>query len=185
MSQPPLVFGGTVGWRRVLGASMRRVLFVGVAFAAFAAGPAIAADMSPIDSPAPAPARVQSRMPTMAPYDWTGFFFGVNGDYGRAKYDRTAVVTATGALDVSSSVSISGFHGGGQVGFDYMLPARVVVGFVANVSTGDDNIVTIAGVGNTHTLESKNTDSGSVRARLGYAFANVLVYGTGGWAWTD
>jgi opacity protein-like surface antigen len=118
-------------------------------------------------------------------YDWTGFFFGGYAVYNLGKSDSTAINTATGALDASGSVSNSSFQGGGQVGFDYMLRSRVVIGFVANLSSGDDNTTTFVSVGNQHTEETKTTDSGSVRARLGYAFANILLYGTGGWAWTD
>src|SRR5258708_12841284 len=114
---------------------MWRVLFVGVASAALAAGSAIAADVTPLEAPAPAPAPVPSRMPTQAPYDWTGFFFGVNGDYGQAKSDSNAVNTATGALDASSSLSRSSFHRPGQVRFASLLPPPVTLPFLATPPT--------------------------------------------------
>jgi outer membrane immunogenic protein len=68
-----------------------------------------------------------------------------------------------------------------------MLPARVVIGFVASVATGEDVTTSFANAAgtNVHTEETNTVVSGSVRARLGYALASVLLYGTGGWAWTN
>lgn len=166
---------------------MRRVLLVGVALATFAVGTARAADMTPSPAePEPAPAPVHAKSPIRA-YDWTGFYLGGYVGYDRTKIDSTTIATATGALDASLSTTRSNVRGGGQAGFDYMLPARVVIGFVASVSTGDDITTSFSNPAgtNVHTEESQTVVSGSVRARLGYALANVLFYGTGGWAWVN
>jgi opacity protein-like surface antigen len=166
---------------------MRTGLFVSVAFAALAAGAAQAADMTPYPAaPAPAPAPVYAKIPTTT-YDWTGFYLGGHVGSNWSTTDSTTINTTTGAVDGSGSASRSNIRGGGQVGFDYMLPARIVIGFTANVSSGDDVITSFSNAAgnNVHTEESKTLESGSVRARLGYALASVLVYGTGGWAWTN
>jgi outer membrane immunogenic protein len=165
-----------------VGAFMRTALFAGVALAAIATGAARAADMTPYPAaPAPAP-----KMPTMV-YDWTGFYLGGHLGSDWTKTDSTTVNTANGAADGSGSASRSNVRGGGQVGFDYMVPARVLIGFVASASTGDDVTTSFANAAgtNVHSEASKTVVSGSVRARLGYALASVLFYGTGGWAWTN
>jgi opacity protein-like surface antigen len=164
---------------------MKRVLLVSLALAAFVAIPARAADMTPV--PAGGVAPVYSKMQMTAAYDWTGFYLGGRGDYTRATTSSSTINTATGGVDTAGSTSTSSFHGGGQFGFDYMLPARVVIGIVADVTTGDDSIATFSNAAGTlaHTEESKSVAMGSVRARLGYALASILLYGTGGWAWSD
>jgi opacity protein-like surface antigen len=166
---------------------MTRVVLVGAAVAALAAGQAMAADMTPV--PATAAAPVYSRASAMgSTYDWTGFYLGGNFDYSRAKTDSTTIDTTTGALDPSSgATTLSSFHGGAQFGFDYTLPSRVVVGAQAEVSTGDNNTTTISTAGgtNVYTAQTKSVAIGMVRARLGYAFSHVLLYGIGGWAFTD
>jgi opacity protein-like surface antigen len=165
---------------------MRTGLFVGVAFAALAAGAAQAADMTPYPAaPAPAPAPAYAKIPTTT-YDWTGFYIGGHVGSNWSNTDSTTINTATGALDGTGSASRSNVRGGGQVGFDYTLPARIVIGFTTNVSSGEDVVTSFTNAaGNVHTEESKTLESGSVRARLGYALGSVLVYGTGGWAWTN
>jgi opacity protein-like surface antigen len=166
---------------------MNKVLLVSVAFAALATDSAMAADVAVVPAPEPASVPVYSRTPVITRfYDWTGFYLGGRLDYSRAKTDSSTINTATGALDASFSGSTSNFRGGGQAGFDYMLPLRVVIGVVADVTTGNDAITTFSNAAgtNVHSEESKTTVGGTVRGRLGYAFANVLLYGTGGWAWT-
>jgi outer membrane immunogenic protein len=150
-----------------LGEFKMRVAFVIVANAIIAADPAMASDMTPI--PATAPAPVYSRAETTA------------------RAYSTTVNTITGAVDNSGRISRSNFRGGGQFGFNYSMPWRLVIGVQADVSTGDDHTTTFSNVAGTnqHSEESKTVAIGALRARVGYAIANVLIYGIGGWAWTD
>ncbi|HEY4407166.1 MAG TPA: outer membrane beta-barrel protein [Xanthobacteraceae bacterium] len=145
----------------------------------------MAADMTPI--PATATAPVYSPAATARAYDWTGFYVGGNVSYDRSNTDSTTVNTATGAVDNSGSISRSNFRGGGQFGFDYSMPWRLVVGVQFDISTGDDHTTRFSNAAGTnqHSEESKTVAIGALRARLGYAIANVLLYGIGGWAWTD
>ena len=87
---------------------------------------------------------------------------------------------------------------GGQIGFNYEFPIRVVVGVEAD---GDwTNAIGSAGGCSTFTsgafagmpagCATTNTnlkDFGTVRGRLGYAlpWGPVMLYGTGGWAWAN
>jgi opacity protein-like surface antigen len=165
---------------------MTRVVLVGAAIAALAAGQSMAADMTPV--PATAAPPVYSRASAIgSTYDWTGFYLGGNFDYNRTKTDSTTINTANGALDTSSNSTLSSFHGGAQFGFDYTLPSRVVVGAQAEVSTGDNNSATISNAAgtNVYSAQTKSVAIGMVRARLGYAFSHVLIYGIGGWAFMD
>jgi opacity protein-like surface antigen len=162
---------------------MTRGVLVGVALAALAVGGrAVAAEMTL--PPAVAYARTTT---TVSSYDWTGFYLGGNFDYSRAKTDSSTINTATGALDNSYSSTLSSFHGGAQFGFDYTLPSQVVVGAQVEVSTGDNNSATIANAAgtNVYSAQTKTVAIGAVRARLGYAIPHVLIYGIGGWAFTD
>jgi outer membrane immunogenic protein len=161
---------------------MKRALFVGVAVAAIS-GPALAAEMT---LPGPVQTYTKSSSTLMQPYDWTGFYFGAILGYGRSKTDSSTLNTATGALDAFVSGTTSNFHGGGQLGFDYMTGSRFVIGILADAVTGGDNIVNLVNAAGTamHSEESKTVAVGTVRGRIGYAVYNVLLYGTGGWAWT-
>ena len=77
------------------------------------------------------------------------------------------------------------WHGGIQVGYDYMMPSRVVLGIEGDVSSGGSKATTITDASGTSANETNVFDSETVRVRLGYAFDNVLLYGTGGWAWSS
>jgi outer membrane immunogenic protein len=162
---------------------MKRVVRVGVAVASIAAGQAMAAEMTL----PPAPAYARDTATTVSSYDWTGFYLGGNFDYSRANIDSTTVNTATGVVEPPNTRPISSFHGGGQFGFDYMLRSRVVIGAQAEVSTGDNNSVSVSNAAgtNVYSAQSKTVAIGAVRARIGYALSQVLIYGMGGWASTD
>ena len=82
-------------------------------------------------------------------------------------------------------VSAPDWHGGVRLGYDYMMPSRVVIGMSADVSSGSRKTVTTADASGTATYETNVFDSETVLARLGYAVDNILLYGTGGLAWSN
>jgi outer membrane immunogenic protein len=170
---------------------LMRTLLVGIAgmLVIGAVNPASAADTGPPRITKERP--IQSQSPVSV-FNWTGFYLGGNFGGARARTDFT--VNASGAVGGiqlptttrSGSTNGSGIVGGGQIGFNYEFPASWVVGVEADIDaahiTGSESACTAIGcTGHNTTLE----DFGTVRGRLGYAFNNVLVYGTGGWAWSN
>ena len=110
-------------------------------------------------TPAPAPAPVYTKAPTMAPlYDWTGFYIGGRGVYSWTHTDFTTTNTVTGVAFAPTSEDRSAAHGGGQIGFDYMTPSRIVLGVVADVILGTSNSTTTSNVAGTlvETLRGKD-----------------------------
>jgi outer membrane immunogenic protein len=117
------------------------------------------------------PARNYTKAPAYAPlYNWTGFYLGVN---------------AGGAWSSSGSNfgSASGFVAGGQVGYNWQaVGSPLVLGVEADFQgTSLKNTQTVGAI----TGEAKVPAFGTVRGRIGYAWDRFMVYGTGGWAYSD
>lgn len=128
-----------------------------VAALAFASGAALAADLprSPVPYYNPAPSSL---------YNWGGVYAGLNLGYGWGK------VTNTG-------VNPSGILGGGQVGYNWQ-SSQFVYGVEADLQGSSAN--------NTFApWKFSNPWFGTVRGRVGYAFNNILLYGTLGLAYGD
>ena len=156
------------------GLAMRKLLIAGAASAALAV-PAMAADLPP--GPV-------YKAPVVIPaYDWTGFYVGIFGSFTWTHDNSTTTNIATGAILPATSGSSSALHGGGQIGVDYMLPSRVVIGALADLSTGEYTSTTTVDANGTFTNSGQIYESGTFRARLGYAFDRILLYSTGGWSW--
>ena len=84
---------------------------------------AFAADLPSVKGPPP-------YMPPPLPvFTWTGFYVGLNGGYGGNQFvypfslGPVLGVVANG----SASLTSGGFLGGGQVGFNYQVPASAFV----------------------------------------------------------
>lgn len=155
---------------------MRSVLG-GVVIAALAAAPALASEMTMPDA--------NYTKSASWFYDWRGFYLGAFSGYTRTKIDNSTTVTNTGAFDSASSLDLNTIPFGAQFGYDYVSPWwHIALGVVADANSGFDHTTTFSpGAGVSYTQETKVSASGTVRARLGYAFNSLLVYGTGGWAW--
>jgi high affinity Mn2+ porin len=151
------------------------------------AGSAAAADLMRLKAP-----------PRSAPsaYDWTGFYVGGHLGLAWGNSDWSTAPNLSGSLDLFQQIDsfneAGSFFAGVQVGYDYMLPNRFVVGAV--VDTSFPSFPSLAGVsiGGISTLTSPVNGPetyaenmlyfGTVRGRVGYAPGNWLIYATGGLA---
>jgi len=158
-------------------------------------GSAFAADLpstkgAPVYTPPPPP-----------PPAWTGFYIGVNGGYGGDRFVYPfdgdlyyGVVDPSLSGHGNANITSSGFLAGGQIGYNYQFPAS---NFVAGVE-GDIDWTSIRGQLGASLNESGSAGHslsgsayggshleylGTARARLGYAFGNILPYVTGGFAY--
>jgi opacity protein-like surface antigen/outer membrane receptor protein involved in Fe transport len=120
-----------------------------------------------------------------AQYDWTGPYVGAHVGADWSTTTGSTIDTAIGAASAPIFGDRSGWHGGIQVGYDYMLPSRVVIGIAGDVSSGGRNATTASDGSRVVATEMTVFDSETVRGRLGYAFDNLMVYGTGGLAWSS
>jgi opacity protein-like surface antigen/outer membrane receptor protein involved in Fe transport len=120
-----------------------------------------------------------------ANYDWTGFYVGAHAGGAWSKTSGSTFDTATGVASEPIYGSMPKWNGGIQIGYDYMLSSRVVLGIEGEVSSGGRKTTIVTDASGTSADQTNVFDSEAVRARLGYAFNNVLLYGTGGWAWSN
>ena len=133
--------------------------------------PAIAADVSlPVKAP-----HIQSV------FDWTGFYLGGHLGYGRGH----ATGSLTDSVSTASSNSFGSLFGGVQLGYNHVLKSGLLAGVEGDLSfpnflSADDVVRTnMTTRGN---LAEKIDYVGRLRGRVGYAFDNWLIYGTGGFA---
>ena len=118
-------------------------------------------------------------------YDWTGFYVGAHADGTSSRTSESTVNTATGAAFPSANGNTSRWGGGIQLGFDYMMPSRVLFGVAADMSSGGTKTTMISDASGVSANQTTVFDTETVRGRLGYAADNVLFYATGGLAWSN
>jgi outer membrane immunogenic protein len=105
---------------------------------------------------------------------WSGFYAGVNAGYGWATFDNEF-----------GTDKMKGFVGGGQLGYNWQL-GSFVLGVEGDFQYSGQKITETAVIGGTtFTGEEKVQWFGTARGRLGYAFDSVMIYGTGGAAWSS
>jgi outer membrane immunogenic protein len=100
----------------------------------------------------------------MRVYNWGGFYAGANVGYDWGKITNTAIQP-------------SGFAGGVQGGYNWQ-SGQFVMGLEADINASGANDTFAA-------FKFSNPWFGSVRGRGGYAFNNVLFYGTLGFAYGE
>jgi outer membrane immunogenic protein len=192
---------------------MRRRLIVSLTTAGLSAG--LIAAASAADLPRPAPAPVYTKAPPAPTFSWGGFYVGANAGFidstGRTTTDATILsfpsdpttsTTLAAAATNQLNSGRSGFLGGVQFGYNYVLTPSFLVGLETDIQgsslrrtsnasnaalvdllDGDSGIT--PGNWVTGTSVSNRLDYlGTLRARLGVtATPNVLLYGTGGLAY--
>jgi outer membrane immunogenic protein len=144
-------------------AIMRSLLLASAAILSLS-GAAYAADA--VDQIPAAPAAVEE----VQVFTWSGPYVGMHGGYGWS--DSSFDVGGGPSLDAD----LNGGLLGAFVGYNYQFSNNWVVGIEADVehNWNEEDI----GGG----ADARTEWQGSVRARVGYAFDQTLVYATGGWA---
>ena len=148
----------------------------------------LAGPLDTIDLPGMA-AELRRAVPAFTPpsanYDWTGLYIGGFGEVSWSRTSGGAINLATGAASPAVNGNLPNWHGGMQLGFDYMMPSRLLIGVAADVTSGGTKTITITDASGTNANQTTVFDSESVRGRFGYAVDNVLLYGTAGWGWSS
>jgi outer membrane immunogenic protein len=164
--------------RRIAIALLATTVIVGMSVSASAA-----------DLPRKAPAYVP---PAPLPYNWTGFYVGLNagGSWGRQTNSLESAIT--GATLFSNSNHIDGFIGGGQIGYNWQVNQWVFgieADFQGSGQKGDGTFFLPGGgvllviPSTSIAYEDKLNWFGTVRGRLGWAFDRWMPYVTGGFAY--
>ncbi|HLH96448.1 MAG TPA: outer membrane beta-barrel protein [Xanthobacteraceae bacterium] len=136
------------------------------------------------------PARVLMPLkapPAAAASSWDGFYLGGHLGYGwgRDPHSDALFGFKLGSEVPQTDISGQGFVAGFQAGANWQM-GSFVAGLETDLSaTGIKGSATNSDTSTTETRTDKFDSLGSARARLGYlALPNVLLYGTGGAAWT-
>ncbi|WP_370677333.1 outer membrane protein [Pleomorphomonas sp. PLEO] len=112
--------------------------------------------------------------------DWTGFEFGATGGGN--------LIQADGSKFFGRTEDFRGAHASIFAGYQQQLGNNVVLGIEGDITYTGDNEKTFNTFDLTNTYigqEKISTDwSGSIRARVGYAFDRLQLYTTGGWVAT-
>lgn len=137
--------------------------------AATAGGAARAADLAPTEPPvAPVIEEVSGI------YDWNGFYVGAMTGYSWTDAD-------TRDAGFSSSPGLDGWALGGYTGYNYQT-GPWVLGVEGDVKYDwNEDKFDLGGI----PMDLQTDWGGSLRARVGYAIDRTLIYGTGGYAFTN
>jgi outer membrane immunogenic protein len=165
---------------------MYRILIVAVA-SIIIASRASAADLPVPAGPAPA------YIPVKAPYDWGGGYIGINGGYGFGQSQWSDILNPSGAAStgdfhlsgasVGVTVGVSGQFGAFVLGVEGDFDWQRVSGTSGSTFCG--SIISSTAVAATAAGLNCRTESdwvGTIRARFGYAWDRILLYGTAGGA---
>lgn len=167
---------------------MRVFAAAGCFWAAFAEFASAADFPPPPGQPPVPPAMYAPAPPPPPPFTWSGFYVGANGGFGFSSGTATGTITSFfGSASASSSGNMNGPIVGGQIGFNWQINS-LVLGIEADgqwsnqsQSTSSPSCFGFCTINETTAINWFATG----RARIGYAFDRILVYGTGGVAWMN
>jgi outer membrane immunogenic protein len=127
---------------------------------------------------ATAPASASERDP------FDGLYIGLNAGY--SWQDLSGVFDNEGDSTNLSGIDLNGAIVGGQIGYNYQT-GQFLIGIEADISTlaQDETIVNDADDVLFDTLNADIVYLGSVRARLGWAINNWLLFGSVGWGYSE
>lgn len=132
-------------------------------------------------------------MTAPATYDWTGFYVGANAGiaWNNSSLDQDVYDLGDRIPGLGNSIDgdQTAFTAGGLLGYNYQID-QIVLGVEADINYlgfGDSNKNDVSEIFQADGAYSRTSFEadwfGTIRARLGFAVDNVLIYGTGGAAY--
>src|SRR5262249_50985963 len=120
---------------------------------------------------------------TEAGWSWTGIYIGGHADYIPGQLSKKLL----DADPTSSSKSFGWVPGGLPVGYNYFLPSRFLFGIEGDITFPDflrDGLISSPTTARS-TIADEVDYIATLRSRFGYVFDHWLIYGTGGFAWSQ
>jgi len=118
----------------------------------------------------------------IAATDWTGFYAGVFAGVTTGPIDFAAIPDGAPSV-LDASINAGGAVGGAQIGYDVQFN-NFVLGAIADIALSNHHAgAEISVGGDSLELDTGLNFIGTVRARAGYAFDDVLAYVHGGFAY--
>jgi high affinity Mn2+ porin len=160
------------------------VFFVGIALPLFCdAG--LAANAGDTSGPQPsAPLPAKAAPSKSATYDWSGFYVGGHVAYGLGQ----AKSVLSDPRPIGFDDAFSSLYGGVLAGYNYVAPSHLLLGAEADITFPnflEDGTIFTGGTPQGTTVTDQIDYIATLRGRFGYALDHWLVYGTGGFAWSQ
>lgn len=154
---------------------MKRMLLVSALAFAISA-PAFAADL-------PLPPATVTYVPAAPPFSWSGFYLGLNAGYGVGWSKWSSPLGAMGSFATNGAI------GGGTIGANYQW-GQAVFGVEGDIDWQNLRGASTTGpcsgaVGLVGSCATASNWISTVRGRVGVALDHLLLYGTGGGAFTN
>ena len=169
------------------------------------AGMVLAACSAASAADLPASLPVKAPVPYVSTaYDWNGWYAGAHVGVIKGSSNWSTTPPGAGGPSLNGSFDLpfnfdfmagtGSYVAGIQGGYNYVFPSRLMLGFETDVSSPNSDVLVPYSVRGGQTVTSPLTGQvtygeavihyGTARARVGYAFDHLLLYGTGGLAWT-
>jgi len=137
-----------------------------------------------------------------AAYNWDGWYVGAHAAIIRGSSNWSAMPPGgpgvAGSFDLPFKFDFmagtGGYALGLQGGYNHVFPSRLMLGFEGDVTFPNSDVLVPYSVKGSQTVTAPTLGQvtygeavihyGSLRTRVGYAFDHLLLYGTGGLAWS-
>jgi len=119
-------------------------------------------------------------------FDWTGWYVGGHVAYSLGR----EISTLSDPNPAVVGDSFSSLYGGVQGGYNYVFPSRLLLGAEADIRFPNfekytDGLIFTGATAQGTTVTDQIDYIATLRGRFGYAFDHWLIYGTGGFAWSQ
>ena len=125
-----------------------------------------------------------------ANYNWNGFYAGLHAGGVWGKSNATDLVPGWNGVGSSFTANTAGFIGGAQGGYNWQgSNSPLVLGLETDIGYMGFNGSAVSALALTQasgtTVSSSGGLYGTIRSRIGAAWNQLLVYGTGGWMFAN